>query len=804
MNGQPKHLYTFGPFRFDSEERLLVREGIPVPLAPKVVETLILLIRNAGHVVDKDDLMKRVWPDAFVEEGNLNKNIFILRKVLGQWNGGREYIETVPKRGFRFVATVNQVVEEEASSRPHTPAGAYLMGARVSHYRVLEMLGGGGMGVVYKAEDLKLGRRVALKFLPKELATDSVALERFRREAYAASALNHPNICTIHAIEDYEEQPFIVMELLEGETLRELVSASPASSQSTCQQKAPLQVDKLLDVAIQVIDGLDSAHRRGIIHRDIKPANIFVTIRGQAKILDFGLAQLGSDSAEAGLDLAGACGDSDEGRTRRVQALPTARSDPSLTRTGFAVGTAGYMSPEQVRCERLDARTDLFSFGMVLYEMATGQRPFTGDTAPVIREAILSQVPTAACKLNLDLPSELEQVISKCLEKDRKVRYQSASDVYADLQRIKRDIESRRMLAVVTNQNAATGLRLKGSSIALISTVVFLIALILAIFLFRRPSVLTERDTVVLGNFINTTGETVFDTSLKQALAVELGQSPFLNIFPDNGLRETLDYMGRSPDEPMTATIMREVCERRGIKAVVTGSISSLGRSYVIGLEARNCRTGDLLAQQQRQVQGKEQVLHGLDKAVSELRAQLGESLTSIQKFDFPIEQATTPSLEALQAYSLAQQQRDRGAEYEAIPFLHRAIELDPNFAMANGLLGTMYDHLGDDRAVEYLKKAFELRDRVSKPEKLYISSHYYEVVTHNLDQQIETYELWKRMYPRDPIPYVNLGSNYRDIGNYQQAAENARERTAFSTGHRLPLRDFGECIPWLKSRARR
>jgi DNA-binding winged helix-turn-helix (wHTH) protein/tRNA A-37 threonylcarbamoyl transferase component Bud32 len=286
MNGQPKHLYTFGPFRFDSEERLLVREGIPVPLAPKVVETLILLIRNAGHVVDKDDLMKRVWPDAFVEEGNLNKNIFILRKVLGQWNGGREYIETVPKRGFRFVATVNQVVEEEASSRPHTPAGAYLMGARVSHYRVLEMLGGGGMGVVYKAEDLKLGRRVALKFLPKELATDSVALERFRREAYAASALNHPNICTIHAIEDYEEQPFIVMELLEGETLRELVSASPASSQSTCQQKAPLQVDKLLDVAIQVIDGLDSAHRRGIIHRDIKPANIFVTIRGQAKILD--------------------------------------------------------------------------------------------------------------------------------------------------------------------------------------------------------------------------------------------------------------------------------------------------------------------------------------------------------------------------------------------------------------------------------------------------------------------------------------------------------------------------------------
>jgi eukaryotic-like serine/threonine-protein kinase len=427
MDTQVKHFYVFGPFRFDPEERVLMRDGNPVPLGPKVVETLLLLVLNAGHLVDKDDLMKGVWPDAFVEEGNLNKHIFVLRKTLGQWDGGLEYIETVPKRGYRFVAPVNRVSAAETLQGLSPPFGSYLTGKKVSHYRVLELLGGGGMGMVYRAEDLKLGRRVALKFLPEDLVSDSIAVERFEREARAASALNHPNICTIYAIEEYDKQPFIAMELLEGETVRENISSSPtvSSGSTIC-----LQLDKLLDVAIQVAEGLDAAHRRGIIHRDIKPANIFVTIHGQAKILDFGLAKLQQS-------------DTPEQQASLVHQQPKREWNPilTLTRTGMAIGTAGYMSPEQVRGEKLDTRTDLFSFGMVLYEMATGQRAFRGDTAPILRDAILTSTPIRACSLNPELPLALEEIIDKALEKKRESRYQNASDIRADLKRLKSDIE---------------------------------------------------------------------------------------------------------------------------------------------------------------------------------------------------------------------------------------------------------------------------------------------------------------------------------------------------------------------------
>jgi eukaryotic-like serine/threonine-protein kinase len=425
MNAQTKHFYVFGPFRFDPEERVLLRDGSPVPLGPKVIETLLLLVLNAGHLVDKDDLMKRVWPDAFVEEGNLNKHIFILRKTLGQWDGGLEYIETVPRRGYRFVAPVNQLSEAEATSQAQPSPGAFLIGKKVSHYRVLELLGGGGMGLIYRAEDLKLGRRVALKFLPEELASDSTALERFQREARAASALNHPNICTIYGIEEHDKQPFIAMELLEGETLRELISS--ANTRPSSQQKNDvLQLQKLLDIAIQVTEGLDAAHKKGIIHRDIKPANIFVTNQGQAKILDFGLAKL--------LEF-----DTPERPAPATDQHVKGEWNPTLTvtRTGVAIGTAGYMSPEQVRGEKLDARTDLFSLSMVLYEMATGQRAFTGDTAPILRDAILNHTPPPVRELNTNIPAKLESIIKRALEKDRQTRYQTAAQMRADLERLK-------------------------------------------------------------------------------------------------------------------------------------------------------------------------------------------------------------------------------------------------------------------------------------------------------------------------------------------------------------------------------
>ncbi len=418
---QTKHFYAFGPFRLDAEKRVLVRDGKPVSLAPKTVETLLVLVESAGHLLEKDDLIKRIWPDAFVEEGNLNKNISFLRKVLGEWDGGREYIETIPKRGYRFVAPVSEVTHAEGDSQAHTSAGANLIGKKVSHYRVLEIIGGGGMGLVYKAEDLKLGRRVALKFLPEELASDSVTLKRFEREAQTASSLNHPNICTIYEIEEHEGQPFLAMELLEGETLRDRLAAGEGA----------LPLKELLDIALQVSDGLEAAHERGIIHRDIKPANIFLTNKGICKILDFGLAKLATPASEIDPEPE----DKHPQNSATVQQARPASTgiDATLTRTGVAMGTAGYMSPEQVRGEKLDARTDLFSFGLVLYEMATGQRAFAGGIAAILKDAILNHTPAPVHDLNAALPPKIEHVITKAIEKDRELRYQSATDIRAEL-----------------------------------------------------------------------------------------------------------------------------------------------------------------------------------------------------------------------------------------------------------------------------------------------------------------------------------------------------------------------------------
>jgi len=413
MSLKTKQFYAFGPFRLDSEKRILVRGDGPVPIAPKVAEILLVLVENAGRLVDKDDLIKRVWPDAIVEEGSLNKTVSILRKVLRVWDGGREYIETVPKRGYRFVAPVNEVTHAEVGCQPQTSATANLTGKKVSHYRVLEVLGGGGMGVVYKAEDLKLGRRVALKFLPEEIASDAKALERFEREARAASTLDHPNICTIYEFGEHEGRPFIAMSLLEGQSLRDQIAA----------RAAPFTTDELLTLAIQIGDGLAAAHEKGIIHRDIKPANIFITNRNEAKILDFGLAKLTDAADREGLP-------HEQKRTASLH-------DLSLSLTGVAMGTAPYMSPEQVRGEKLDARTDLFSFGLVLYEMATGKQAFSGETAAVLHQAILNRPPVPARHLNPELPPRLGEIIKRALEKDRNLRYQSAAEMRADLQRSK-------------------------------------------------------------------------------------------------------------------------------------------------------------------------------------------------------------------------------------------------------------------------------------------------------------------------------------------------------------------------------
>jgi eukaryotic-like serine/threonine-protein kinase len=661
-----------------------------------------------------------------------------------------------------------------------------VIGETVSHYKILSRLGAGGMGVVYEAEDTRLGRKVAIKFLPDEVSADAEAIQRFLREARVISNLNHPHICTLYDIGAHAGKQFMVMELLDGQSLKDRIA------------RGALPLEEVLELGAQIADALDAAHAQGVVHRDIKPANLFVTKRGTIKVLDFGVAKL-SEAGRSSDDVAATMGGSDQ-----------------LTTMGTTIGTVSYMSPEQARGQEIDAQSDLFSAGVVLYEMAAGRLPFQGATVATIFESLLTKEPALPSELKAGVPPELDHIILKALEKDKETRYQGAAEMRADLKRLKRAADSGMAPAASVAVPAAAARERGRSAVARSAKAedpparpqsawkkpVFigaplLTALAVGGFFFYRSintPALTQKDSVVLSSVVNRTGDAMFDDTLGEALALQLRQSPFLNVVPEQQVQATLRLMGREPMTAITTELGREICQRSGAKALLGGTIAMLGSSYVLTLNAQDCVNGNVIAEEQAQAPSKESVLQAMGTAVSAFREKLGESLASIQRYDAKIEEATTPSLEALKAYSQGLRTRQTTGDFDSVPFFRRAIELDTEFALAYARLGTVYANLGQaDESRKMTSRAYDLRNRVSEVERYYIEARYYSTVQNDVQKALDVYKVWLGTYPNDYTALTNAALLNKQQGDRAEAIRKLELATKVAPDQPLGFRNLGQ-----------
>ena len=718
-------------------------------------QVLRMLVANRGEIVTREEIRRTLWPGSTIVDfdHSINVAIGILRKALGDSANNPQYIETLARRGYRLMVPVEWLEpptethgSDEPAAMPPTGFAASLVGKKVSHYRVLEVIGGGGMGMVYKAEDLKLGRSVAVKFLPEDLAGDPVALQRFEREAQTASSLNHPNICTIYEIEEHEGQPFIAMELLQGENLRDRLSAS---------KQKPLPLRELLETSAQICDGLEAAHDKGIIHRDIKPANIFLCKSGTVKILDFGLAKLAG--SEIGLE-------KPEAVSTTERATPSAESlKKALTRTGTIAGTAGYMSPEQVRHEELDTRSDLFSFGLVVYEMACGQRAFTGQTLVDVQEAILHQPAAPARARNPTLPRSLDLVLAKALEKDRNRRYQSATAMKDDLKRVTREVHPARRW---TRRALAAGLLLAVGALSVWRYEVY-----------RHRITLSPTDTIVLADADNQTGDPVFDDALNIALRYEMAQTPYLNILGIDKAYATLAELKLPSTTKITPEVARQICGRTNSKMVISQSIADAGNRYHLEMRALDCSSGATLANEQADIGSRNEVIHELGVTSVHLRAKLGEPADSLARFNQPLEKALSASLEALQAGAEGTKLHLAGDLAGAVKLYQRAVELDPNLALTYEGLGAAYSNFRNTELSDAsFTRAYQLRDRLTEKDRLNAEANYYADVIGDWEKDYSSVLRFLQLFPRDVFAHHNLAAAFSYLGQPDRAADEAAE----------------------------